>query len=97
MKYTFLGDSDLNVSQICLGSMTWGTQNNQSDANEQIEFALSAGINFIDTAEMYAVPPTPETYGATERIIGNWIAQNKNRRSEIVLATKIAGNGLPWI
>lgn len=97
MKYLTLGKSELKVSNICLGSMTWGTQNNQSDANEQIEFALSSGINFIDTAEMYAVPPTAETYGVTEKIIGNWIAQNKNRRSEIILATKIAGNGLPWI
>jgi len=97
MKYRLLGESDLKVSEICLGSMTWGSQNNQTDADEQIEFALSAGVNFIDTAEMYAVPPTPETYGATETIIGNWLATNKHRRQDIILATKIAGNGLPWI
>jgi aryl-alcohol dehydrogenase-like predicted oxidoreductase len=97
MKYVKLGQSELNVSSICLGSMTWGTQNNQADANEQIELALSSGINFLDTAEMYAVPPSAQTYGVTETLIGNWIAQNQDRRSEIILATKIAGNGLPWI
>ena len=97
MKYSILGDSDLNVSDICLGSMTWGTQNNQNDANEQIEFALSQGINFIDTAEMYAVPPSPETYGKTEKIIGHWLVNNTNRRSDVILTSKIAGNGLPWI
>lgn len=97
MKYVKLGKSELNVSSICLGSMTWGTQNTQADANEQIELALSSGINFIDTAEIYAVPPSAETYGVTETIIGNWISQNQHRRSEIILATKIAGNGLPWV
>ncbi|MFK5986912.1 MAG: aldo/keto reductase [Pseudomonadota bacterium] len=97
MKYNKLGLSDLKVSNICLGSMTWGSQNNQNDADEQIEFALSEGINFIDTAEMYAVPPLPESYGTTEKIIGNWLVKNSQRRSELVLATKIAGNGLPWI
>ncbi|MCW8932746.1 MAG: aldo/keto reductase [Gammaproteobacteria bacterium] len=97
MKYVKLGQSGINVSQICLGSMTWGTQNNQQDADEQIDFALSSGINFIDTAEMYAVPPSAETYGKTETIIGNWLAKNPERRKEFVLASKIAGNGLPWI
>ena len=97
MKYIMLGQSDLNVSNICLGSMTWGTQNNQHDANEQIDFALSNGINFIDTAEMYAIPPSEETYGKTETIIGHWLAKNSERRSDIILASKIAGNGLPWI
>lgn len=97
MKYITLGQSDLKVSNICLGSMTWGTQNNQQDANEQINFALSNGINYIDTAEMYAVPPSAETYGKTETIIGHWLAQNSERRKDVILATKIAGNGLPWI
>jgi len=97
MQYIPLGLSELKVSNICLGSMTWGTQNNQKQANEQIEFALSQGINFIDTAEMYAVPPSAETYGKTENIIGNWLSKNKNRRAEFTLATKIAGNGLAWI
>ena len=91
MKVNSLGSSSIGVSEVCLGSMTWGTQNNQQDANVQIEFALDRGVNFIDTAEMYAVPPTPETYGTTESIIGNWIAENASRRDEFVLATKIAG------
>ena len=97
MEYSTLGSSGLQVSRVCLGTMTWGVQNNQQDAEEQIEYALSKGINFIDTAEMYAIPPTAETYGATETIIGNWLAKNPGRRKEFILATKIAGNGLPHI
>lgn len=97
MKYSKLGSSDINVSRVCLGSMTWGSQNNQRDASEQIEYALSQGINFIDTAEMYSVPPSAKTYGKTEKIIGNWLAANPTKRSEVILASKIAGNGLPWI
>ncbi|WP_255376153.1 aldo/keto reductase [Oleiphilus sp. HI0066] len=80
-----------------MGSMTWGVQNSQLDASKQIEYAISRGINFIDTAEMYAVPPSPETYGKTEKIIGNWISANSQKRKDLVIATKIAGNGLPWI
>ncbi|MCB1758454.1 MAG: aldo/keto reductase [Gammaproteobacteria bacterium] len=97
MRYARLGHSNLSVSRVCLGTMTWGRQNNQQDANEQIAYALDQGINFIDTAEMYAVPPTAETYGTTETIIGNWLAANPARRDEFILATKIAGNGLRWI
>ncbi len=97
MKYSPLGSSGVSVSRVCLGSMTWGVQNNQQDADEQINYALDQGINFIDTAEMYAVPPRPETYGKTESIIGDWISRNQSRRSEFVLATKIAGIGIPWI
>lgn len=97
MKYNQLGRSDLMVSEICLGSMTWGMQNTQSEAFEQIEYALERGVNFIDTAELYAVPPTADTYGKTETIIGNWFAANPQRRQDVILATKIAGNGLPWI
>ncbi len=97
MKYSVLGRSGLKVSRVCLGSMTWGVQNDQQDANQQIDYALDKGINFIDTAEMYAIPPAPETYGTTETILGNWIAKNVAKRSDIVLATKIAGKGLPWI
>ena len=97
MKIKILGSSNIEVSEVCLGSMTWGTQNNQQEANAQIEFALEHGVNFIDTAEMYAVPPKPETYGTTETIIGRWLVDNASRRDECVLATKIAGNGLPWI
>ncbi|MUK61689.1 aldo/keto reductase [Aliivibrio fischeri] len=97
MEYSTLGSSNLSVSRICLGSMTWGKQNTQEDANQQIDYALSQGINFIDTAEMYAVPPSPDTYGKTETIIGNWLAENPERRKEIILASKIAGPGLPWV
>ncbi|WP_020207850.1 aldo/keto reductase [Gilvimarinus chinensis] len=97
MDYSTLGHSGLSVSRVCLGTMTWGTQNNQADANAQIEYALAQGINFIDTAEMYAVPPTADTYGTTETIIGNWIAANPGRRDEFYLASKIAGNGLKYI
>jgi aryl-alcohol dehydrogenase-like predicted oxidoreductase len=97
MKRNPLGASGLEVSEICLGTMTWGTQNDQLDADAQIEHALESEIDFIDTAEMYAVPPTAETYGTTETILGNWIHRNPGRRDEFVLATKIAGNGLRWI
>jgi len=97
MKYVRLGSSSLDVSNVCLGSMTWGVQNNQSDANAQIDYALSQGINFIDTAEMYAIPPTAETYGKTEAIIGNWLGADSSRRDSIVLASKIAGPGLSYI
>lgn len=97
MKYKSLGKSDLKVSEICLGSMTWGKQNTQTDADAQIEYALDKGVNFIDTAEMYAIPPRPETYGTTETIIGDWLSRHPEKRSDIVLASKIAGIGLKWI
>jgi len=85
------------VSEVCLGSMTWGEQNTQAQAAEQIDYALDRGINFIDTAELYAVPPKPETSGLTETYIGQWLANNQQKREDIVLATKIAGPGLAWI
>ncbi|WP_105169045.1 aldo/keto reductase [Pseudoalteromonas sp. T1lg23B] len=97
MQFSRLGSSTLEVSRVCLGSMTWGLQNNQHDADEQINYALSHGINFIDTAELYAVPPSPDTYGETEKIIGNWLARHREKRQEVVLASKIAGGGLRWI
>jgi aryl-alcohol dehydrogenase-like predicted oxidoreductase len=97
MRYSTLGSSGLSVSRVCLGSMTWGIQNTQSDANEQIDYALAQGVNFIDTAEMYPVPPNGETYGDTERCIGNYFAQNPERRQDIVLASKIAGPGFPYV
>jgi len=97
MKYVPLGSSSLNVSRVCLGSMTWGLQNNQQDANEQIDYALTKQVNFIDTAEMYAVPPSEQTYGKTEAIIGHWLAANPAKRKEVVLASKIAGPGLSYI
>lgn len=97
MKYSQLGRTGIDVSRVCLGSMTWGKQNTQKDADQQIDFALDQGVNFIDTAEMYAIPPTPETYGTTEAIIGDWLSRHASRREDIVLATKIAGNGLSWV
>lgn len=97
MKYVPLGRTGLNVSRVCLGTMTWGTQNNQQDADEQIEYALSHGVNFMDTAEMYSVPPNAESYGKTEAIIGDWLSRNPSRREEFILATKIAGPGLDYI
>lgn len=97
MRYSRLGHSELSVSRVCLGTMTWGTRNSQQEANAQIEYALSQGVNFIDTAEMYGIPPTAKTYGSTETVIGNWIAANPARRQEFVLASKIAGNGLGYI
>lgn len=97
MQYSTLGSTNQKVSRICLGSMTWGIQNSQAEANEQIDYALAAGINFIDTAEMYPVPPNAATYGGTETIIGHWLAANPMRRKEFLLATKIAGGGLSYI
>lgn len=96
MEYRTLGRTNLKVSLICLGTMTWGRQNTEKEGHEQMDYALTQGVNFFDTAEMYAVPPTAETYGKTEEIIGTWFAARKNR-DKVILATKIAGNGLPWI
>ncbi len=92
MIYNSLGHSDIQVSRICLGTMTWGEQNTQEEAFEQMDYALEQGVNFWDTAELYSVPPRAETYGRTEEIIGNWFAKH-GRRSEVVLASKIAGPG----
>ncbi|MFO1480634.1 MAG: aldo/keto reductase [Turneriella sp.] len=96
MIYRKLGKTNLDVSAICLGTMTWGTQNTEAEGHEQMDYALAQGVNFFDTAEMYAVPPAAETYGKTESIIGTWFAKRKNR-DKVILATKIAGNGLQWI
>lgn len=98
MQTRKLGTTDLDVSLICLGTMTWGRQNSEAEGFEQMDYALSRGINFFDTAEMYAVPPTAETYGKTETIIGNWFAQRKNR-DQVILASKVIGqtNYFTWI
>ena len=97
MKMRPLGRSDLKVSQICLGSMTWGTQNTCMEAAEQIDCALEHGVNFIDTAEMYPTTPLTEaTLGDTETIIGQWVAES-GRRDEVVLATKVTGKGKEWM
>ncbi|GHG01641.1 aldo/keto reductase [Thalassotalea marina] len=97
MKYVRLGSSDLEVSRVCLGTMTWGVQNNQQDADQQLELAQYYGVNFIDTAEMYAIPPNKNTYGKTESIIGNYLRANPTRRDNLVIASKIAGPGLSYI
>lgn len=88
MKYNLLPNTDLKVSKICLGTMTFGQQNTEKEAHEQLNYAVSQGINFIDTAEMYSVPGRKQTQGSTERYIGSWL---KDNRDKVVLATKIAG------
>ncbi|AZJ34314.1 NADP(H)-dependent aldo-keto reductase [Tenacibaculum singaporense] len=92
MKYTTLPNTDVKVSKICLGTMTWGRQNTEAEGHEQMDYALEQGVNFFDTAELYSVPATPETYGATEKIIGSWFKKTRNRE-KVVLASKIAGGG----
>jgi aryl-alcohol dehydrogenase-like predicted oxidoreductase len=96
MKYKKLGNTELEVSLICLGTMTYGEQNNEKEAHEQLDYSLSKGINFIDTAEMYAIPPREETQGTTEQIIGNWLSRRKDRE-KIILATKVAGPGMEYL
>ncbi|VAW61594.1 Tas protein, an NADP(H)-dependent aldo-keto reductase [hydrothermal vent metagenome] len=96
MEYRKLGRTNLDISVIGLGTMTWGFQNTQTEGFEQMDYALERGVNFFDTAEMYAIPPTEKTFGTTETIIGNWFTA-RNNRDKVVLASKIAGPGLPWI
>ena len=96
MKFKKLGTTDLDVSLICLGTMTWGTQNTEKDAFEQMDYSLSEGVNFFDTAELYSVPPNSDSYGKTEVMIGNWFEKRKNRE-KIILASKVAGPGCSWI
>jgi len=96
MQYTSLGNSNLKVSKICLGTMTYGEQNTEQEGHQQLDYALAEGVNFIDTAELYAIPPRAETCGATERLIGTWLKKRGNR-DDIVLASKIAGPGPDWV
>lgn len=98
MEYRRLGRTDVEVSLICLGSMTWGEQNSEREAHEQLDAALAAGVNFIDTAEMYPVPPRAETCGLTERYLGSWL-QKRGKREQLVIATKVASRAdwLPYI
>lgn len=96
MQYRTLGTTDLTVSLIGLGTMTWGWQNTQAQGFEQMDYALSQGVSFFDTAEMYAIPPTAERFGTTETIIGNWFAARKNRQ-QVTLASKITGPGFEWL
>jgi aryl-alcohol dehydrogenase-like predicted oxidoreductase len=90
MKYTTLPNTDIKVSKICLGTMTFGQQNTEADGHAQMDYALENGVNFFDTAEMYSVPARQETYGSTEKILGTWFKKT-GKREEIVLASKIAG------
>ncbi len=93
MQYTKLGRTDIDVSRICLGTMTWGEQNTESEGHQQMDYALERGVTFWDTAEMYPGLGGPALAGSTEEIIGNWLQRNPSRRSEIVLATKVTGKG----
>jgi aryl-alcohol dehydrogenase-like predicted oxidoreductase len=97
MKYNPLGRTGIDVSEICLGTMTWGSQNSEQEAHDQLDYALSQGVNFIDTAELYPTTPlSAETYGDTERFIGSWLKARGNR-DKVVLASKVAGPGRPHI
>lgn len=96
MEFRKLGNTDIDVSPICLGTMTWGEQNSEKEAHEQLDYALDSGINFIDTAELYPVPPKKETQGLTDQYIGNWIGLRKNR-DKFILASKVTGrSGMDW-
>lgn len=96
MQMKKLGRTDISVSEICLGTMTWGKQNTEADGHAQMDYAIEHGVNFFDTAEMYAVPPDASTYGKTEEIIGTWFKKT-GKRNDIVLASKVAGGGRPWV
>ena len=97
MRYNRLGDSDLSVSEICLGTMTFGEQNNEAEAHAQLDLAFAHGVNFIDVAEMYPVPPRAETQGRSETIVGTWL--RRQPRDRVVLATKVTGpgRGFAWV
>jgi len=96
MNFKKLGNTNLNVSTICLGTMTYGEQNSSNDGFQQMDFALDQGINFFDTAEIYPSPCFEKTYGSTEKIIGNWFKEKKNR-DRVILASKVSGPGLSWV
>ena len=99
MNKVRLGSSDLDVTPICLGTMTFGEQVDETTAHAILDRSMARGVNFIDTAEMYAVPARAETFGATEKIIGNWLARSPGARQKLVLASKVAGpsRGMPWV
>jgi aryl-alcohol dehydrogenase-like predicted oxidoreductase len=92
MKYTTIPNTDIKVSKICLGSMTWGNQNTEAEGHQQIDYATDQGVNFIDTAELYPVPATAETQGKTSEIVGTWLKKTR-KRDQVVIASKIAGTG----
>ena len=93
MQYKTLGRTDIKISLICLGTMTFGEQNTEQEAHQQLDYALDQGVNFIDVAEMYPVPPREETQGLTEKYVGTWLAKHK-QRDQVVLASKVAGPGM---
>ena len=96
MEYRRLGRTDLTVSAICLGTMTWGEQNTEAEGHAQMDMAVDRGVNFFDTAELYAIPPRAETQGATEEIVGSWF-EKSSKRDQIILATKVTGrSGMTW-
>ncbi|MAW96107.1 MULTISPECIES: aldo/keto reductase [unclassified Leeuwenhoekiella] len=90
MRYTTLPGTDVKISKICLGTMTWGEQNTEAEGHAQLDYAVEQGINFIDTAELYSVPAKAETYGSTESIIGTWL-NKRGKRDDLIIASKIAG------
>ena len=96
MQYRKLGNTDLEVSVICLGTMTFGEQNNEKESHDQLTYAIENGVNIIDTAEMYAIPPKKETQGLTEKYIGSWIKKFRNR-DKYMIATKVSGPGMEYI
>ena len=98
MHYAILGESQLKVSKICLGTMTWGEQNSEAEAHAQLDYAIDAGINFIDTAELYPVPPRAETQGLTEQYLGSWL-KKKADRDKLIIATKVcaAADWIPYL
>ena len=93
MQYRKLSYTDLELSLIGLGTMTWGVQNTEEEAHAQLNYALENGVNFIDTAEMYPIPPQKKLYGITESYIGTWLQANSNKREQIIIATKVVGPG----
>ncbi len=96
MNYKKLGNTDIKVSTICLGTMTWGEQNTEGEGFEQMDYAIDQGVNFWDTAELYSIPPKEETFGHTEIVIGNWFEKSK-KRDKVVLATKVSGPAREYI
>jgi len=98
MQKTALGKTNIEVSRLCLGTMTWGEQNTETEAHQQLDYAIERGINFIDAAEMYPVPPKAETQGLTETFLGNWLKQ-RGHRDQLIIATKVSGPAewLPWV
>ncbi|HSP84059.1 MAG TPA: aldo/keto reductase, partial [Gillisia sp.] len=92
MKYTILPNTDIRVSKLCLGTMTWGQQNTEAEGHQQLDLAIEKGVNFIDTAEMYPIPARKETQGNTEKILGTWL-EKTGKRKDLILASKIAGPG----